>query len=137
MRIESSSSEEKDMLKWDFTNADIDDEVPTIVTTSNINTVRNGSLQIRLWLTVKNRKKLMGECWIGIPRLLRSEQFSLYHPESEFMGAFSTGGKANPSMHPHRNTAVTKYFEENLYYKGRKIGKTRGSLYINGLPFVY
>ena len=106
--------------------------LPTVMESVNINTIRNGSLQIRLWKHKEDLMKLCGESWIAFPKLLREEKSRLYYREASiFSKNFSSMKTILPQMDIFKNV------DEDVYYRGRKIGRVKGVLSLSGLPHIY
>jgi hypothetical protein len=98
-----------------------------------IDSVRQASLQFKLWRVNKRSQDLLAECWSSFTKLFKEDQSNtLFKPESL---VYSTGTSLLANLSP--NTKQTKAFNESCWLCGRQVGRITGILSISGMPRVY
>ena len=96
-----------------------------------------------------NLDKLKGECYIGFPKLLKSEMAFLDKKDSFILGQFGSFEKdrairdmdfseqkklSNSEESTKREDPRYKEFQERIWYCGKHVGEVRGRLMLTGVP---
>lgn len=141
--VESQHSHITDRLNFIFEDDEfIGSRTLSLTYRTSIEGFRTTALQIKLWRYSKtgglyHTPSLDAECWIGIPKLFKEDKQNIYHMESSLFAS-----KEELSTHitevPGRNTSDHfKFFSEELWYVGKRVGTVSGKILITGLPVIY
>ena len=141
--VESQNSHITDRLNFIFENDDFGGaRTPSLTYRTSIEGFRTAALQIKLWRypktgSILHTPSLDCECWIGIAKLFKEDKQNIYHMESSLFTS-----KEELTSHisevPNRNsTDHYKFFSEELWYVGKRVGTVSGRVLITGLPVIY
>lgn len=131
---ESAHSEINDKPKWLFYDENINSS-PTLNFDATIKTIRDASIQIRIYKHHKSGPTLVAECWMGFTKLFRGEMENIYRTESYIDKADGSNSTLNfAKIRNQYNKSHLKTFKEELWLSGRRAGEVSGSLKIACLP---
>ncbi|CAG9333109.1 unnamed protein product [Blepharisma stoltei] len=131
---ESPHSDISDKPKWNFYDEN-PEASPTLQFGATIKTVRDASIQIRIYKHHKSGPALVAECWVGFTKLFREEMENIYRTESYYGSSEGTLSTLdfNKIKNAYNKTHL-KTFKEELWLSGRRAGEVSGSLKIACLP---
>lgn len=115
--------------KWSFE----DERENSLKLPVTIDSVRQASLQLKLYRLNKKTQDLLAECWTSFTKLFKEDQRNTIFKQESLVYSTSTNILSNLAP----NSKHKKAFNESLWLFGRQVGKVSGLLVISGLPRVY
>lgn len=116
-------------LQWDFRERP-EDEVPSLSFPATISDIRAASLAVKVTLLENGCSKVLGECWVSLPRLLKDQDFEAYQNETPYFQQKSI----QLSL---KSEEIYGHLDEDLLRKGKIVGSLKGSVLISNLPFIW
>lgn len=145
--LQSSHSEVTEDPKWMFATESIEEDKPVkLLIDANLESLHKDSLQFRVWRHKKYDEEpiLIGECWIGLSKLMRNER--IYQLQKELSRSVMKKGASalSPSSFTLDQNGIMRKedahlspkFIEKLWFCGRQIGQIKGEILLNNIPYI-
>lgn len=128
-QVNSEPSASNTSLQWDFRECP-ESKVPSLSFPATISDIRAASLAVKVAVLESECTKVIGECWVSLPRLLKDQNFEAYQNETPYF-------QEKPTHLALKPEGISGHLDEDLLRKGKVVGSLKGNILISNLPFIW
>jgi len=124
---------------WNF--SDLDSNPPSLSFPATIETLRNASLQVKLWRHKKSNQSVQtAECWLSFSQMFRQEKYTMVKRDGPGYKSFASKRGSEIDIDEVsgkiKSYSVTKTFVEKLMLEGKEVGEVAGTMGMMNIPLL-
>jgi len=129
-----------DALFWD-PDADPTSLYPLLTFPATIETLRNASLQLRIFKCKKtNAEQQVAECWLTFSKMFKQEKYTVIKRDGPGYRSFNSKKESEVDLDTlvdvMKTYTVTRAFHEKLWFYGKEIGTIQGFMTLMNIPLI-
>lgn len=127
--------------QWTFSEQAEGETQPILEFPATIETLRNASLQAKLWRHKKSEEQVLAaECWLSFSHIFKQEKYTVIKREAPGYKSFSAHRESEISVEGLSGKVttynVTRNYSERMTLSGQEVGELSGTLVLMNIPMI-
>lgn len=128
-----------EQTNWMFN--EVDATTPSLCFPATIETLRNASLQVKLWRHKKSGKiVLLAECWLSFSQMFKQEKYTMIKRDGPGYKSFASKRGSEIDIDEVsgklKSYSVTKSYNEKMMLCGKEVGDISGTMEMMNIPLL-